>query len=124
MSRRRTDKRVPLDGLTGEQLAIVRHGTFMWLMGMASDLGLLERGMEKPKRHLKRTQALGRLAIALEREMVDLPDPLLEKMLTRRTTETIHLDELKEEYEKELAEHEAWAALLAHFSGSRGTSDG
>lgn len=118
MSRRERETRVPLDGLTGEQAAILREDTGDLLIARAEDLRLLHRD-EDPKRAVREVAALGRLAFGLGRGEVLVPDPTVRRLVARRTTETIHLEEVRREYELELAHHEAWLALLAHLPGRR-----
>lgn len=112
MSRRDREARVSLDGLTGEQLSILRRQASGFLVAKASDLRLLHNE-EDPERVIGEVAALGRLSSGLERGEVFVPDPTIRELVERQTTETSYLEEMKEEYERELAEHEAWSALLA-----------
>jgi hypothetical protein len=118
MSRRERKTRVPLDGLSGEQLSILDEQANGWLIGKAADLRFLH-SEDDPKRVIKEVAALGRLTFGLERGEVFVPDRMIGELIARRTTETIYLDGLKERYDQELAEHEAWLALLAHFAKAR-----
>lgn len=102
-----------LDGLTGEQLLSLRRQADGWLVVAAEDLRLLHREAD-PRRAVREVAALGRLTRALGRGELAVPDRVVRDLVGRRTAETILLEELREEYERELAEHEAWLALLAH----------
>jgi hypothetical protein len=115
MSRRERETRVPLDGLSGEQLSILREGASSHLIGAAGDLRLLANH-DDPERAVREVAALGRLNFWLHHGEVLVPDRTVRELVARRTTETIYLDELKETYDRELAEQEAWLALLAHFA--------
>jgi hypothetical protein len=118
MSRRERETRVSLDRLSEEQMSTLREGANGWLIGKAEDLRLLH-SEDDPKRVIKEVAALGRLTFGLERGEVFVPDLMVRELVARRTTETIYLDELKERYDRELAEHEAWTALLAHLGKGR-----
>ncbi|MBS1881471.1 MAG: hypothetical protein JSS97_00770 [Actinobacteria bacterium] len=87
-------------------------------MAAAGDLRLPSRA-KRPRRRVDEVAALGRLARRLHRGVVTEPDPVAEEPIARRVGETQYLEELKESYEAELAEHEAWVALLAHFRAGR-----
>jgi len=114
MSRRGRETRVPLDGLTGKQLAILREDADDFLIARAEDLRLL-RDDEDPGCAMGEVAALGRLGSALRQGEVFVPDRTLRRLVARRTTETIHLEEVRAEYERERSRHEAWLALLAHL---------
>jgi hypothetical protein len=119
VSRRERETRVPLDGLTEEQLAILREDADDFLIARAEDLRLL-RDDEDPGRAIGEVAALGRLGFALRQGEILVPDRTLRRLVARRTTETIHLEEVKGEYERELSRHEAWLALLGHLPKGRG----
>ena len=119
MSRR--EIRVPLDGLTKEQLAILRELTDDLLIARAEDLRPIRDG-DDLDRETGEVAALGRLGFALRHGEVIVPDRTVTELVARRSTETVQLDEARETYERELAEHEAWVALLGHLArGRRGT---
>jgi hypothetical protein len=118
MSRRERETRVPLDGLSEEQLSILREEAADWLVAAADDLEP-HGGREEAKRAVKEVAALGRLNSSLRSSEVRVPDRVVMELVARRTTETRHLDELKEEYDRELAEHEAWSVLLAYIAKGR-----
>lgn len=119
MSRREREACVSLDELTEGQLSILRRQADGFLVTKASDLRFL-RNEDDPERVIGEVAALGRLSSGLERGEVFVPDPTIKELVERQTTETAYLEQVKEEYERELAEHEAWSALLARIeAGSR-----
>jgi hypothetical protein len=112
-----TEKRswVRLDGLSDRQLAILREDANDWLVTKADDLPKGIDDADGAKRETEEVAALGRLASGLRRGEVLVPDPIARELIARTIAEARHLDELKEEYDRELGEHESWVALLAHF---------
>jgi hypothetical protein len=122
MSRRERDTRVPLDGLTEGQRAIVLEGATDWLVALANDLCRYDP--DEVERVSDEISALGRLASWLHRGQVAVPDRMVRSVIERRNGETQRLDELEEEYEEALADHDAWVALLAHFAEAGTTTDG
>ncbi len=104
---------IPLDGLTERQRAVVLEGATDWLVALANDLCRYDP--DDIGRVTDEVSALGRLASWLHRGEVAVPDRMVRAVIERRKGETQHLDELEEEYERELFEHDAWVALLAHF---------
>jgi DNA-binding response OmpR family regulator len=58
---------------------------------------------------------VGELLVDPPRRKILVPDRIVRGLVARSTSETNRLDELKEEYDRILAEHEAWVALLAHL---------
>jgi hypothetical protein len=111
--RRERATRIPLDGLTEHQRTIVLKGATNWLVTLADDLCRYDP--EDIERVTDEVSALGRLASWLHQGQVAVPDRMVRAVIERRKGETQHLDELEEEYERELFEHDAWVALLAHF---------
>lgn len=111
--RRERGTRIPLDGLTEGQLAIVLEGTTDWLVALANDL--CRYGPDDIERVTDEVSALGRLASWLHQGQVAVPDRMVRAVIERRNGETQRLDELEAEYEDALAEQDAWVALLAHF---------
>jgi hypothetical protein len=118
MSRRERETRVPLDGFSVEQLARLREEADDYLVTKAEDLRLLHR-FRDPKRGVREVAALARLCLGLRHREVFVPDRTVRELIARRSAETDLLEEAKEEYERELAGHEAWLALLAHFPEGR-----
>ncbi|MBS1885609.1 MAG: hypothetical protein JSU06_00295 [Actinobacteria bacterium] len=116
MSRRGRETRVSLDGLTGQQVSILRRLTDDWLIAKAADLPLPDGHEGDPGREIEEVAALGRLASGLREGGLFVPDAMVRDLVERSTTETRLLEELEEEYENELAEHDAWTALLARLS--------
>jgi hypothetical protein len=114
--------RIPLDGLTPQQRAIVLEGATDWLVALANDL--CRYGPDDIERVTDEVSALGRLAFSMHHREVAVPDRMARALIERRNGETERLDELEEEYEEVLAEHDAWTALLAHLPEERMTSDG
>jgi hypothetical protein len=119
--RRERGTRVPLDGLTESQRAIVVEGATDWLVAVANDFCRYDP--DDIERVTDEVSALGRLASWLHQGQVAVPDRMVRAVIERRTGETQHLDELEEEYEGELFEHDAWVALLAHFPEAGTTTD-
>lgn len=115
----RNGLRIRLDGLSGRQLAILREGAEDWLVMKAEDLPRCVEDAEGTRREVEEVAALGRLVSGLRRGEVHVPDPMLRGLIARTVGETRHLDELKEEYDRELEEHGSWAALLARFDEPR-----
>jgi hypothetical protein len=119
---------VRLDGLSDRQLAILREEANDWLVTKADDLPKGIDVAEGSKREVEEVAALGRLVSGLRRGQVLMPDRIARDLVARSTTETVHLDELKAEYDRELAEHESWVALLARLdsapdAGAAGAGD-
>lgn len=73
MTRRERETRVWLDGMSEEQLEIVRRNVFGALVGKAGDLRLLHK-LRDPKGAIREVAALGRLAFWLEHGQVLVPD--------------------------------------------------
>ena len=118
MSRREREAAVSLDGLSTGQLAILREDAGDLLLARAEDLRLLHRD-EEPRRAVREVAALARLCSGLRHGEVFVPDRTLTELVARWTAETGQLEEVKEVYERALAEHEAWVALLACFTRHR-----
>ncbi len=111
--RRERGTRIPLDGLTEGQRAVVLEGATDWLVALADDLCRYDP--DEIERVTDEVSALGRLASWLHQGQVAVPNRMVRAVIERRTGETQRLDELEEEYEEALVEHDAWVALLAHF---------
>src|ERR1700760_92752 len=73
MPRRERDTRVRLEGMTDEQLDIVRRNVFGALVGKAGDLRHLHK-LRDPKGAIREVSALGRLAFWLEHGEIVVPD--------------------------------------------------
>lgn len=114
MSRRGRGTRVPLDGLSATQLAVLRRDVDDLLIARAEDLRLLP-GDGDPGRSVGEVAALGRLASGLGRGEILVPDSTVRELVARRAAETARLEEVGEEYERERSRQEAWATLLAHL---------
>jgi hypothetical protein len=106
---------VDFDGLSDRQLAILREEANDLLVTKADDLPKGIDDADEVKRETEEVAALGRLVSGLRRGQILMPDPIARELIARAIGETGHLDELKEEYDRELGEHESWVALLAHF---------
>jgi hypothetical protein len=111
--RRERGTRISLDGLTERQRAIVLEGATDWLIALANDL--CRYGPDDIERVTCEVSALGRLASWTHQGEVAVPDRTVRALIERRIGETQRLDELEEEYEKDLFEHDAWVGLLAHI---------
>jgi hypothetical protein len=116
---------VALDGIGDGQLAILREEANDWLVAKADDLRRIGDGdRDRIMGEVDDVAALGRLVSGLRRGEVLLPDRAMRELVARSTTETERLDSLKEEYDRLVAEHDAWTALLAHLDrtvqGGRG----
>jgi hypothetical protein len=106
---------VEVDGLSDRQLAILREEANDWLVTKADDLRKGAEDADETKREVEEVAALGRLVSGLRRGQILMPDPMARGLIARTLGETRHLDELKEEYDREFGDHESWVALLAHF---------
>lgn len=112
-----TGNRAPvrLDGLSDRQLAILREAANDWLVTKADDLPTGIDDADGTRREVEEVAALARLVSGLRRGEVLVPDPIAKELIARTIGETRHLDELREEFDRELGEHESWVALLAHL---------
>ena len=124
MSRRERDTRVRLEGMTDEQLEIVRRNVFGALVGKAGDLRLLHK-LRDPKGAIREVAALGRLAFWLEHGQVLVPDRIAREVaqeLADGVDAMNEWEEVVEQYEEAMAEHDALHTFVAHFSdGGRET---
>jgi hypothetical protein len=121
---RERSTRVPLDGMSEDQLETVRHAVFGALTGRAGDLDQLNKSSD-PKWAIKEVAALGRLAYWLEIGEVVIPDWTARKVLSRIVDELEEMDaDLLEQYEEAVAGHRALHTVIAYLSGTKGTSDG
>jgi hypothetical protein len=107
---------VHLDGLSDRQLVYLREEVHEWLVAKANDLPKYDD--DEAKRQAEEVAALGRMATGLRRGEILMPDPLAKELVARTIGETRHLDELREEYDRELDEHEAWVALHGNFTAA------
>ncbi|HEY2479468.1 MAG TPA: hypothetical protein VGI17_12155 [Solirubrobacterales bacterium] len=116
MSRRERETRVRLDGMSEEQLAIVRDTLLGMLVGRASDLHLLNKHPD-PRGAIKQVAALGRLAFWLDDGVVVVPDWAAREVMGRIVEEIEEMDaDLIERYGEAVAQHVALRAFLAHLS--------
>jgi hypothetical protein len=118
VSRRERDTRVRLDGMTEEQIGIVRDDVIGELIGKAGDLDVLHTHPD-PKRAIREVAALARLAFWLEYGEVVVPDRLAREVaqgLAEGTDALNEWEEVVERYEKAMAEHDALHAFVAYFS--------
>lgn len=118
MSRRERDTRVRLDGMSEEQIEIVRRNVFGALVGKAGDLDLLDKDPD-PKRAIREVAALGRLAFWLEYGEVLVPDRAAHEValwLAEGVDATNEWEEIARRYEAAVAEHDALHSFVAHFS--------
>jgi hypothetical protein len=122
------ETRVRLDGMTEEQIEIVRRNVFGALVGKAGDLRLLH-DLRDPKAAIREVAALARLAFWLEYDEVVVPDRAAREV-ARGLAEGIDAlnewEEVARRYEKAMAEHDALHAFVAYFSdaGPGGSQDG
>lgn len=128
MSRRERDTRVRLEGMSEEQLEIVRRNVFGALVGKAGDLHLLHSNPD-PKGAIREVAALARLAFWLEYDEVVVPDREARDVARGMAEGVDALNEWEEvarRYEEAMAEHDALHAFVAYFSdaGPGGTQDG
>lgn len=125
MSPRERDTRVRLDGMTDEQIEIVREAVIGELIGKAGDLRLLNK-LEDPKRAIREVAALARLAFWLGHGEVLVPDRA-GREVARRLAEGVDAmnewEEFAERYEEAMAEHDALHAFVAHLSVGREDAD-
>jgi hypothetical protein len=128
MSRRERETRVRLDGMTEEQLEIVRRNAFGALVGKAGDLRLLHNHRD-PKGAIREVAALARLAFWLEYDEVVVPDRE-SRDIARGLAEGVDAlnewEEVARRHEEAMAEHDALHAFLTYFSdaGAAGARDG
>jgi hypothetical protein len=118
MSPRERETRVPLDGMSTEQLDIVRSAVFGALVGKGGDLRLLNKSSD-PKGAIREVAALARVAFWLESDEVVLPDRAAREVaqgLAEGVDAMNEWEEVVERYEEALAEHEALHAFVAYFS--------
>jgi hypothetical protein len=124
MSRRERNTRVRLEGMSEEQLEIVRRNVFGALVGKAGDLRLLHK-LRDPKGAIRVVAALGRLAFWLEHGQMLVPDKAAREVaqeLADGVDAMNEWEEVVEQYEEAMAEHDALHAFVAHFSdGGRET---
>lgn len=111
---------VSLDVITDEQLAILREEVIDWLVAKADDLPKDIDDSDGVKREVEEVAALGRLVSGLRRREVLMPDPIARELIARTTGENRHFDEVKDEYDRALGQHESWVALLARFDAAPG----
>lgn len=126
MSRRERDTRVHLDGMSEEQLELVRRGVFIALVGKANDLRLLHRRSD-PKRAIMEVAALGRLAFWLEHGLVYVPDRTAREVAEGLAEGVDAMnEEVVESYEEAMAERDAMHAFVAYLTdaGPGGPQDG
>jgi hypothetical protein len=119
MTRRERDTRVRLEGMSEEQLEIVRRNVFGALVGKAGDLRLLHKHRD-PKGAIREVSALGRLAFWLEHGEVLVPDGAAREVaqgLAEGVDAMNEWEEVVERYEEAIAEHDALHAFVAYFSG-------
>jgi hypothetical protein len=115
MSRRELSGRVRLEGLSEEQLEILRSTVTGTLVARAGDLRHLNRAPD-PKWIIKELAALGRLASGLDRGEILVPDRTALKVIARIAREVDEMDEgLIERYEEAVAEHDALHAFVARL---------
>jgi hypothetical protein len=118
--RRERGTRVPLDGMSEEQIEVVRDGIIGALIGQAEDLSLLNKNRD-PKRAIREVAALGRLAYWLGIGEVHVPDRIARALVARKAKELVEMDvDLLERYEEAVVEHQAWRVFVEHFSSARG----
>jgi hypothetical protein len=118
MSRRERDTRVRLEGMSEEQLEIVRPNVFAALVGKAGDLRLLHKHPD-PMGAIREVAALGRLAFWLEHGEILVPDKA-----AREVAEGVDAmnewEEVVERWEEAMAEHDALHPFVAYFSDAGG----
>lgn len=109
--------RVSLERLTDEQLTLLLKNATDWLRAKAADLPV-KRDDDVWRNEAEEVAALHRLVDGLRHGEVLPGDRMARKLAARTVSETNTLEGLREEYRRELAEHEAWASLLARFDGA------
>jgi hypothetical protein len=122
VTRRERETRVRLGGMSEEQLEIVRCNVFGALVGKAGDLRLLHR-LRDPKGAIREVAALGRLAFWLEHGQVLVPDRAAREAaqgLAEGVDAMNEWEEVVEQYEEAMAEHDALHAFVAYFSDASG----
>ena len=120
MSRREGHTRVRLNGMSEEQLRIVRDAVLGELIGRAGDLRHLNRSAD-PRRAIREVAALGRSAYWLGIGEVLVPDRVARVVMARIVEEADERDqELLESYEEAVAEHDALRTYLAYLSRPSG----
>lgn len=117
MSRRERDTRISLDGMSEEQLEIVRRNVFGALVGKAGDLRLLHKHRD-PKGAIREVAALGRLAFWLEHGQLLVHDRAAREVAKGLAEGVDALNEwegVARRYEEAMAEHDALHAFVACF---------
>jgi hypothetical protein len=117
MSPRERETRVRLDGMSAEQLYIVRRDAFGALVGKAGDLPLLDRSSD-PKGAIREVAALARIAFWLQFDEAVLPERAGREVaqgLAAGVDALGEWEEVVERYEEAIAEHEAPHAFVAYF---------
>lgn len=117
MTRRERETRVRLDGMSEEQLEIVRRNLFGALVGKAGDLRLLHK-LRDPKGAIREVAALGRLAFWLEHGQVLVPDRAAREVaegLADGIDALNEWEELARRHEEAMAESAALHAFAALF---------
>lgn len=123
MSRREGHTRIRLDGMSEEQLRIVRDAVLGELIGRAGDLRHLNR-IADPRRAIREVAALGRSAYWLGIGEVLVPDRAARRVMSRIVEEADEMDrELLESYEEAVAEHDALRTYLAYLSHPGGEEE-
>jgi hypothetical protein len=127
MSPRERDTRVRLEGMSEEQLQIVRRSVFGALVGKAGDLRLLHK-VRDPKGAIREVSALGRLAFWLEYGEIVVPDKAAREVaegLAEGVDAMNEWEEVVQRYEEAIAEHDAMHAFVAYFfaAGRGGKQD-
>lgn len=119
MSPRERETRVRLDGISAEQLDMVRRSVFGALVGKGGDLRLLDESPD-PKGAIREVAALARMAFRLEFDEVVVPDRAAACAVARGLAEGVDVlnewEEVARRYEEAMAEHEALHAFVAYFS--------
>ena len=113
-----------LDGIGEERLESLREEAYDWLAAKTDDLPKRLSDADGFNREAEEVAALGRLVSGLERGEVAVPDPILRELVARETTEAGQFDDVKEEYDRLLAVHEGWKALLACLDSAAGAAAG
>jgi hypothetical protein len=118
VTRRERETSVRLDGMSEEQLEIVRRNVFGALVGKAGDLRLL-RKLRDPKGAIREVAALGRLAFWLEHGQVLVPDRAAREVaegMAEGIDALNEWEEVVERYEEAMAEHDALRAFVTYFT--------
>ncbi|HEX4304810.1 MAG TPA: hypothetical protein VHZ54_02130 [Solirubrobacterales bacterium] len=114
-------QKVPLIGITDEQLAVVREEALEWLDAKAGDLA--RAGDKAAKREVEEVAALGRLVSGLCSEAIFVPDPIVGELVSREASQRGDFERVADEYHRMRFAADGWTALVKFFDGEPDSRD-